>query len=99
MSPAGYGRSIATLLVSIEIRRCSVLPGRAAENEKEYMQTITRQAALIEVDGEVLVLNLSSKAWAQVIDIAAKEGGGQLVVAPAPNQAVLDLLEKPTCTH
>jgi len=57
---------------------------------------ITRQAALIEIDGEVLVVKLSVAAWAQVLAIAAKEGGGELVVAPAPNQAVLDLLSAPT---
>lgn len=57
---------------------------------------ITRQAALIEIDGEVLVVNLSSEAWAKVLEIAVKEGGGELIVAPAPNQAVLDLLSEPT---
>lgn len=54
--------------------------------------TITRQAALIEINGEVLVVKLSSAGWSQVLAIAAREGGGELNVAPAPNQAVLDML-------
>lgn len=54
--------------------------------------TITRQAALIKLNGEVLVLKLSPQAWQQVLAIAAKEGGGTLSVAPAPNQTVLDAL-------
>lgn len=61
--------------------------------------TITRQAALIEINGEVLVLKLSPAAWAQVLAIAAQEGEGQLVVAPAPNQSVLDVLCTPTLKH
>lgn len=56
---------------------------------------ITRQAALVEINGEVLVLKLSPAGWAQVLAIAAKEGSGQLVVAPAPNQSVLDVLDTP----
>ena len=59
-------------------------------------QIITRQAAHIEINGEVLVLKLSPEAWAQVLQIAVKEGAGQLIVALAPNQAVLDLLSIPT---
>lgn len=62
-------------------------------------QTITRQAALIELNGEVLVLKLSPAAWAQVLQIAANEGAGQLIAAPAPNQAVLDLLSVPTAKN
>jgi hypothetical protein len=56
---------------------------------------ITRQAALVEVNGEVFVLQLSPAGWSEVLAIAAKEGGGQLVVAPVPNQAVLDELSMP----
>lgn len=61
--------------------------------------TITRQAALIELNGEVLVLKLSPQAWQQVLAIAAKEGGGSLSVAPTPNQTVLDALDIPTPRH
>ena len=60
------------------------------------IHTITRQAALIEINGEVLVLKLSANGWAQVLQIAAKEGAGELIAAPAPNQAVIDLISKPT---
>lgn len=61
--------------------------------------TITRQAALIELNGEVMVLKLSSQAWQQILAIAAKESGGTLSVAPVPNQAVLDSLLIPTPRH
>lgn len=57
--------------------------------------TITRQAAIIEINGQALVLKLSPAAWAQVLQIAAGEGGGSLNVALAPSQAVLDLLSVP----
>ena len=60
---------------------------------------ITRQAALVEINGEVLVLKLSPAGWSQVLTIAATEGNGQLVVAPAPNQSVLDVLSTPTPKH
>lgn len=62
-------------------------------------QTITRQAALIELNGEVLALKLSPQAWQQVLAIAAKDGGGTLSVAPTPNQTVLDDLDIPTPRH
>jgi len=60
---------------------------------------ITRQAALVEINGEVLVLKLSPAGWSQVLAIAANEGNGQLVVAPVPNQSVLDELCAPTPKH
>lgn len=60
---------------------------------------ITRQAALIEIDGEVMVLRLSPSGWSQVLAIAAKEGNGQLVVSPAPNQGVMDVLLTPATKH
>lgn len=53
----------------------------------------TRAAALVELDGEVLVLKLSKPAWLKVLDIAAQENGGELVAASAANQRVLDELE------
>lgn len=61
--------------------------------------TITRQAALIELNGEVMALKLSPQAWQQVLEIAAKESGGTLSVAPVPNQTVLDSLLIPTPRH
>lgn len=54
----------------------------------------TRAAALVELDGEVLVLKLSNSAWLKVFDIAAQENGGELVAASAVNQRVLDELNK-----
>lgn len=53
-------------------------------------QAISRAAALIEIDGEVLLLNLSAQAWQEVLSIAARDAGGTLPVARVPNQAVLD---------
>ena len=60
---------------------------------------ITRQAALIEIDGEIMVLRLSPSGWSQVLAIAAKEDGGQLVVSPAPALGVLDVLLAPAIKH
>jgi hypothetical protein len=56
---------------------------------------ITRQAALIEIEGEVLVVKLSAEDWSKVLAIAASEGGGQLPVARCPNQTILDVLHTP----
>lgn len=61
--------------------------------------TITRQAALIEIEGEVMVLNLSADGWQKVLAIAAAESGGQLTVVPCPNQMILDVLSTPTPRH
>lgn len=58
------------------------------------MPKFTRAAALVELDGEVLVLKLSQSAWLKVLDIAAQESGGELVAAPAANQRVLDELNQ-----
>lgn len=54
----------------------------------------TRAAALLELDGEVVALNLSQKAWQEVLAIAARDSGGALSVARVPNQAVLDSLDQ-----
>lgn len=51
---------------------------------------ITRQVALIEIDGIVVALKLSATAWTQILEIAAREGSGQLVVGEVPNQSILD---------
>jgi len=56
---------------------------------------ITRQAALIEIEGEVLVVNLSAEGWSKVLAMAASEAGGQLPVARCPNQTILDVLHTP----
>ncbi|QNM95448.1 hypothetical protein [Chitinimonas koreensis] len=57
--------------------------------------TFTRAAALLELDGNIVLLQLSSAAWHQVLAIAAQESGdGRLPVAMVPNQAVLDLLDR-----
>jgi hypothetical protein len=61
--------------------------------------TITRQAALIEIKCEVMVLNLSADGWQKVLAISAAESGGQLNVAPCPNQMILDVLSTPTSRH
>lgn len=58
--------------------------------------TITRQAALIEIEGEVMVLNLSADGWQKVLAIAAAESGGQLTMAPCPNQMIFDVLSTPS---
>jgi len=59
---------------------------------------ITRQAALIEIEGEVMVLNLSADGWKKVLAIAAAESGGQLTMAPCPNQMIFDVLSTPSGT-
>jgi len=69
------------------------------QSEGSLSHTITRSAALIEIDGEVLVLKLSPAGWAQVFAIAVKEGGGQLVAAPVPNQSVMDVLSIASPKH
>lgn len=51
---------------------------------------ISRAAALIELNGETFVLNLSSTAWHEILSIAARDAGGQLPVARVPNQSILD---------
>ena len=56
---------------------------------------ITRQVALVEIDGVVVALKLSAAAWSQILDIAAREGGGHLVVGEVPNQSILDDLSSP----
>lgn len=53
----------------------------------------TRAAVLVEMNGEVLLLNLSNSAWNGVLEIANADGGGQLQAAKVPNQNVLDALE------
>lgn len=55
----------------------------------------TRAAALVELDGEVLMLKLSTSAWQEVLAIAARENGGQLSAAAVPNQRVLDDINEP----
>ncbi len=54
--------------------------------------TITRAAALIELDGEIHILKLSRQGWERVLAIAAREAGAQLRVACVPNQASPDAL-------
>lgn len=55
----------------------------------------TRAAALVELDGEVMLLKLSASAWQEVLAIAARDNGGQLSVASVPNQRVLDDINEP----
>lgn len=54
------------------------------------MLKFTRAAAIVELNGEVLVLKLSQSAWQKVFAIAAEEHGGDLVAAPVNNQHILD---------
>lgn len=51
---------------------------------------MSRDAALIELNGETFVLNLSSTAWQEILSITARDAGGNLPVARVPNQSVLD---------
>lgn len=51
---------------------------------------MTRAAALIELNGETLMLNLSTAAWQAILSIAARDANGQLLVARVPNQSILD---------
>ncbi|MBS0987825.1 hypothetical protein PY793_09465 [Acetobacter fabarum] len=51
---------------------------------------INRAAALVEINGEVMLLKLSTHAWQEILDIAARDAGGELVVSKVPNQNVLN---------
>lgn len=51
---------------------------------------ISRAAALVELNGEVMLLKLSTQAWQEILAIASREGKGSLVVSKVPNQAILD---------
>lgn len=50
---------------------------------------ITRAAALVEIDGEVLLLKLSSAAWQEILTICVRDNSGKLVAAHTPNQQIL----------
>lgn len=55
---------------------------------------ISRAAALIETNGEVVLLKLSVQAWQEVLAIAARDSGGTLTVSKVPNQAILDQISE-----
>lgn len=63
--------------------------------QQETSHKISRAAALLELNGEAVMLKLSVDAWSAVLAIATKDGGGQLVVAKVPNQAIFDGIDLP----
>ena len=54
----------------------------------------TRAAALLELDGEALILELSNAQWERVFAIAAEDSPGQLPVALVPNQRIFDAINE-----
>ncbi len=54
---------------------------------------ITKTAALLELDGEVVMLNLSNDAWNEILAIAARDNGGKLSVGCIPNQEIFDAID------
>lgn len=59
---------------------------------------ISRAAALLELDGEALAINLYAEAWSAVLAIAAKNAGGELAAARVPNQTIFDMIGSPKQT-
>ncbi|MCE0745454.1 hypothetical protein LWC05_16400 [Acetobacter sicerae] len=55
---------------------------------------ITRCAALIEIDGEALLIKLSSKRWQQILADVKDDNGGDLHVSKVPNQSIFDAISE-----
>lgn len=54
----------------------------------------TRAAALVELDGEALMLDLSVEQWHRVFEIAAESDPGRLSAARVPNQGIFDAINQ-----
>lgn len=54
----------------------------------------TRAAALVELNGEALMLKLSVEQWGRVFAIASESSSGQLPVARVPNQAIFEAINQ-----
>ncbi len=54
----------------------------------------TRAAALVELDGEALMLKLSAEQWDRVFEIASEGSAGQLPAARVPNQGIFDAINQ-----
>lgn len=66
--------------------------------KQETPHKISRAAALLELDGEAVVIKLSAEAWSAVFAIAAKDAGGELAIARVPNQTIFDVIGLPEQT-
>lgn len=66
--------------------------------KQETPHKISRAAALLELDGEAVVVELSAEAWSAVLAIAAKDAGGELAIARVPNQTIFDVIGLPEQT-
>lgn len=65
--------------------------------KQETLHKVSRAAALLELNGEAVVLKLSAEAWSAVLAIAARDAGGTLSVAKVPNQGIFDMMDVPEC--
>lgn len=54
----------------------------------------TRAAALVELDGEAFMLELSVEQWHRVFAIASEGKPGQLSAARVPNQSIFDAINQ-----
>lgn len=54
----------------------------------------TRAAALVELDGEALMLELSVEQWHRVFEIASEGNSGRLSAARVPNQGIFDVINQ-----
>ncbi|WP_025827430.1 hypothetical protein [Acetobacter okinawensis] len=66
--------------------------------KQEAPHKISRAAALLELDGEAVVIKLSAEAWSAVLAIAAKDAGGEFAIARVPNQTIFDVIGLPEQT-
>ncbi|MFT9115412.1 MAG: hypothetical protein ABF443_15165 [Acetobacter malorum] len=70
---------------------------KTACRQHETSHKVTRAAALLELNGEAVVIKLSVEAWRAVLAIAARDAGGTLSGAKMPNQGIFEVIGVPEC--